>query len=108
MSTNLLRLDNGAEFGRRRGIAVLLLILLAAGLCSALHAVAKPFWYDEICTVILCRLPSAPEIWKALDNAADTNPPVFYLAARLSRQLVSDEHLGYRFPSIVGLLVLQR
>jgi hypothetical protein len=104
MSTNLLRMDNGAEFGRRRGIAVLLLILLAVGLCSALHAVAKPFWYDEICTVILCRLPSAPEIWKALDNAADTNPPVFYLAARLSRQLVSDEHLGYRFPSIVGLL----
>jgi hypothetical protein len=72
MSTNLLRMDNGAEFGRRRGIAVLLLILLAVGLCSALHAVAKPFWYDEICTVILCRLPSAPEIWKALDHAADT------------------------------------
>jgi hypothetical protein len=104
MRTTLFRLANRTELGPRSSIAVLLLILLAAGLCSALHAVAKPFWWDEICTVILCRLPNASEIWKALDNAADTNPPVFYLIARLTRQLVSDDHLGYRLPSILGLL----
>jgi hypothetical protein len=102
--TTLLRLATSTEFGARRSIAVLLLILLAVSLSSALHAVAKPFWYDEICTVILCRLPSASEIWHALDNAADGNPPLFYLVARLTRQLVSDDHLGYRLPSILGLL----
>jgi hypothetical protein len=104
MRTTLLRLVTSTEFGARRSIAVLLLILLAVGLCSVLNAVAKPFWYDEICTVIVCRLPGASEIWKALDNAADTNPPVYYLVARLTRQLVSDDHLGYRLPSILGLL----
>jgi hypothetical protein len=96
MRTTLLRLANRTEFGPRSNIAVLLLILLGVGLCSALHAVAKPFWYDEICTVILCRLPSASEIWKALDNAADTNPPAFYLVEGLTRHLVLDDHLGYR------------
>jgi hypothetical protein len=104
MRTTLLRLANRTEFGPRSSMAVLLLILPAVGLCSALHSVVQPFWYDEICTVILCRLPSASEIWKALDNAADTNPPPFYLVARLTRHLVLDDHLGYRLPSILGLL----
>ena len=99
-----LGLSTAAEFSARKSIAVLLLILLAVGFFSALHALAQPFWYDEICTVILCRLPSASEIWKALDNAADTNPPIFYFVARLTRKLVSDDHLGYRLPSILGLL----
>jgi hypothetical protein len=104
MTTTLLRSADRTKLAPRSGVAVLLLILLAAGLCSALHAVAKPFWYDEICTVILCRLPSASEIWQALANAADTNPPPFYFVARLARYLVSDDHLGYRLPSILGLL----
>jgi 4-amino-4-deoxy-L-arabinose transferase-like glycosyltransferase len=103
MRTTLSGLANRTELGRPSNIGVVL-ILLAVGLCSVLHSIARPFWYDEICTVILCRLPSASEIWKALANAADTNPPVFYLVSRLARKLVSDDHLGYRLPSILGLL----
>jgi hypothetical protein len=104
MRTALLRPVNGAEGDARRNIAVLLLILLAVGMCSALHAVAKPFWYDEICTVVVCRLSSASEIWNALNHAVDTNPPAYYLVARFARQLVQDDHLGYRLPSILGLM----
>jgi hypothetical protein len=104
MRTALLRPVYGAEGGARRSIAVLLLILLAVGLCSALHAVAKPFWYDELCTVIISRLPGASEIWNALEHAADTQPPAYYLVARFARQLVQDDHLGYRLPSILGLM----
>ena len=44
MRTTLSRLAAGAEFGARRSFAVLLLILLAAGICSGLLAAAKPFW----------------------------------------------------------------
>jgi hypothetical protein len=82
----------------------LMLILLGVGLCSALHAVAKPFWYDEIITTIVCHLPTVPAIWHALDSAADTNPPFFYVVFRLAGRLISDDHLGYRLPSILGLL----
>ncbi len=104
MRTVLLRTAIGAEGGSRRSIALLLFILLAVGLCSALHAVAKPFWYDEICTVIISRLPGASAIWNALNHAADSNPPFYYLIARFARQLIQDDHLGYRLPSILGLM----
>ena len=104
MGTTQLRLAANTEFGIRRSSIILLLILLVVGLCSALHAVSKPFWYDEVCTVILCRLPSASAVWKALGNAADSNPPFFYLILRLTRHLVPADHLGYRLPSIMGLL----
>src|ERR1035437_2037628 len=90
--------------GPRASLAVLMLILLGVGLCSALHAVAKPFWYDEIITTIVCHLPTVPAIWHALDSAADTNPPFFYVVFRLAGRLISDDHLGYRLPSILGLL----
>jgi hypothetical protein len=105
MRTTLMRWTaNIAEFGARRSTAILLLILLASGLFSALHAVVKPFWYDEICTVIMSRLANESEIWKALDDAADTNPPLYYSVTRVARQLIPDDHLGYRLPSILGLL----
>jgi len=57
-----------------------------------------------MCTVIVCRLPSASVVWNALSNAADSNPPFFYLILRLTRHLVPADHLGYRLPSILGLL----
>jgi hypothetical protein len=105
MRTILLRLDASTEFGARRSVAALLLILLAVSVVSTLHAVTKPLWFDEICTVIMCRLPNASVIWEALENGADSNPPAYYLLARLARRFVSDDHLGYRLPSILGLLL---
>ncbi len=87
------------------GSPMLGVVLLFVGFCSVLGAIARPFWYDEICTVIVCRLPDAKAVWDALQNAADTNPPVFYFIARLSRSIMMDDHLGYRLPSILGLLI---
>jgi hypothetical protein len=95
---------SGTKDDDRRSIVLLLFILLAVGLCSLLHAVSNPFWYDEICTIVVCRLSSASEIWKALNHAADTNPPFYYLVARFTRQLIPEDHLGYRVPSILGLM----
>ena len=107
MRTVLIRsVANIAEFGAQRSTVILVLILLAAGLLSTLHAVVKPFWYDEICTVITSRLANQAEVWKALNDAADTNPPLYYSVTRATRQLIPDDHLGYRLPSILGLLAI--
>lgn len=95
---------DGVALSPRRCAAILLLILLAVGLVSVLRAASKPFWYDEICTVIVSRQPSMPQVWQALDAAADTNPPFFYFLTQLARRIVPDDHLGYRLPSILGLL----
>ncbi len=98
------RLTN-TEFSARKSAVIFALMLLTVALQSALSAVSQPFWYDEIITVILCRLPSMSEIWVALHNAADGNPPGFFLVARLAHKLIAEDHLGYRLPSILGLLL---
>jgi len=88
--------------GRRFSVVLLFFVLILVGIFSALQAVRRPFWYDEICTVTISRLPNMPAIWDALDNGADGNPPPYYAVARLARRLTTDDHLGYRLPSIVG------
>jgi hypothetical protein len=93
------------ELSAQKSAVILALMLLTVALQSALSAVSQPFWYDEIITVILCRLPSMSEIWAALQNAADGNPPGFFLVARLAHKLIAEDHLGYRLPSILGLLL---
>lgn len=80
-------------------------ILVGVGFISLLSAYEKPLWFDEILTVIMCRLPSVSKLWQALGNAADTNPPLFYLVAGWAHRLVPGDHVAYRLPSIVGLLV---
>jgi len=87
-----------------RGTTGLVFVLLAAGFCTVLHDICDPFWFDEVITVIMCRLPNATEIWKALEHAADSNPPFFYLVTRFTLHLVPDEYLGYRLPALIGFL----
>jgi hypothetical protein len=92
------------DFWRPKTTAILLFVLLAAGFHSTVRDIVRPFWYDEIIAVIICRLPSGSAIWTALDHAVDTSPPSFYLLARAARQIIPEDHLGYRLPSTLGLL----
>jgi hypothetical protein len=84
---------------------ILLSVLVLCGVQSALAAVAQPFWYDEILTVTLSRLTGVHGIWTALHNAADTHPPLFFVITRFARQVIPADHFGYRFPSVLGLLI---
>jgi hypothetical protein len=104
MRANLLRMTN-SKLGAREANAILGLILAGVGFIATLTAYEKPLWFDEILTVILCRLPNASKLWQALNSAADTNPPCFYLVAGWTHRFVSDDHVGYRLPSILGLLL---
>ncbi len=88
----------------RASFTLLLLLLLVVGVVSVLNAISKPVWHDEIFTAALCRLPSNAEILDALRNAADSNPIGYHVMTRFVKQLVADEHLGLRLPSIFGLL----
>jgi hypothetical protein len=44
-----------------------------------LKASQKCFWFDELFTVYLCRLPDFKSTWTAVAHGADFNPPLFYL-----------------------------
>lgn len=88
---------------RHHAQALLLIVLSATAYIGVSQALVRPFWYDEICTVIVARLPNFSAVWKALADAADANPPLFYWIVRSMRALSTDEHIAYRLPSTVGL-----
>src|SRR5277367_3447932 len=47
-----------------------------------LKASRKCFWFDELFTVYLCRLPDFKSTWTAVVHGADFNPPMLYLLTR--------------------------
>ena len=89
------------------------MIVIAFLLISALYfadtllrASLKTFWYDEIVTLLLCRLPSFGATWTAvLHGAADFNPPLFYLFTRWGQNLFGEGLIASRLPAIVGFWV---
>ena len=78
-------------------------LIIYAALRSLVAAATSPFWYDEVITVAVSRQPSASAIWNVLRLGADGNPPGFYVIERASAALISNAHIAYRLPSIVGL-----
>jgi hypothetical protein len=62
----------------------------------------KPLWYDELFTYHIARLPRLGDIWSALADGTDLNPPLYYLAARGSMALFGDNALALRLPALLG------
>ena len=81
-------------------------LILAFGVLYALatryRAGRKLFWYDEIFTFYLSRLPDVSSLWSALKMGADFNPPLFYMITHYSQALFGEGHLGTRMPEIAG------
>ena len=70
-----------------------------------LRAREKCYWFDELCTVYLCRLPSFRDIWTAVLHGADFNPPLFYLLIRGSQRLFGHGLIARRLPATIGVWV---
>lgn len=97
-------LHGPAEPGRwavRCALGLLLLITLGMGLWQAS---AKPFWFDEILTIEVSRLPSAEARWQALYDGCDGMPPGYYWITALAGRLPLDDHIRWRIPSLLGWL----
>lgn len=71
-----------------------------------LRASEKYFWYDELVTVYLCRLPTLQDIHEAVLHATDFNPPLFYIITRASEALFGEGQIATRVPEILGFWVL--
>ena len=63
------------------------------------------FWFDEITSVLIARLPGVSHIWKALLGGTDLQPLPFYLVERASESIFGRGGFGARLPSTVGLAV---
>lgn len=71
-----------------------------------IRASRKYFWYDELFTVFLSRLPDFHSLWDALRHGADFNPPLLYLLTRLSQTIFGTGLVGTRLPEIAGFWVM--
>jgi hypothetical protein len=82
-------------------IAVVLLLLYATTL-DLREASTRPFWFDEVFTVLLARLPTLGDVFRALADATDTSGPMFYVFERAAARAPGDIELAYRLPSLLA------
>src|SRR5258708_29735699 len=86
-----LRFSNVLE---RRKYLLLALFCLVYGCLTAYRASMKLFWFDELFTVYLSRLPDLNALWSALAQGTDFNPPLFYALTRFSEFLFGEGNIG--------------
>lgn len=97
-------LDPLSNTTSRKSIAIIALLLSALYFADTLlRSSLKTFWYDELITVYLCRLPSFGATWAAVQHGgADLNPPLFYLLTRWSQYFFGEGLIATRLPEILG------
>ena len=74
--------------------------LLGAGL----HARSKPFWYDEVISLVIANSPNLSTTWKAA-LACDAAPPLPHLMAHLCVRWFGAGEISARIPAIIGFWV---
>ncbi len=94
-----------AEDQRKNRTVWFVLIGLLYLVATALFAVRK-FWFDELFSFYVARLPDMPTVWKALMDGADLNPPLFYAATRTAMSLFGAGEYAVRIPAMLGFFVL--
>ena len=73
---------------------------------TAMRAAEKPFWFDELCSLYIVRLPTFAASWQAVLHGADFNPPLFYLIQRADRGLFGEGLIALRLPAMLGFWTL--
>jgi hypothetical protein len=91
--------------GRNTSMIFFLLVSALYFVDTLLRTTLKTFWYDELFTVYLCRLPTFHANWIAILNGADLNPPLFYLLTRWAQHFTGEGLIATRMPAIFGFWI---
>lgn len=86
-------------------IPILIAFTVAYGFATWYRAQHKLFWYDEIFTDYISRLPDVAHIWQALLKGADLNPPLLYVLTGASHSLLGHSEASTRLPEIIGFWI---
>ena len=74
-------------------------------LATCYRASRKLFWFDELFTVYISRLPDLASVWNALKEGADFNPPLFYALTKFFESLDGEGPIATRLPAILGFWI---
>src|SRR5208337_500114 len=90
--------------------AIAALVLAAFYLATSVYiASQRLFWFDELFTIHIARLPDWATIWTALHAGVDSLPPVYYMVARCFGSLFGPGEVVARMPSafamVAGMLI---
>ena len=94
-----------AEDQQKNQLVWFVLIGLLYLIATALNAVRK-FWFDELFTFYIARLPNMATVWKALMDGADLNPPLFFAATKGAMAVFGPGEYAVRIPAMLGFFVL--
>ena len=75
-------------------------------ICAGLIAMCRPFWFDELITWHVARLPTIAAIWSALRAGVDQNLLLSHLCVRLSHAVFGYSHLATRLPALAGFWIM--
>lgn len=91
----------GEWIDARPARAFLMLTMVYATAVCTLSSI-KLLWLDELITLHIARLGSIADIWHALAQGADPNPPLTVLLVRWSREVFGEHELSLRLPAMAG------
>jgi len=80
---------------------VLLAFGLTLGLLLVGRARAKPFWHDEVFTILASRL-SLPALWQASRDGLDLAPPLNTLLTKFAHAVLDVGPVSTRIPPMIG------
>lgn len=91
-----------ADVLERHRVVVLFLLSAAVITTAAARARAKPFWHDEIYTILHSTLPSISAMWAASRDGIDLAPPLNSLLTRFVQSVAGVGPVATRLPAMVG------
>jgi len=86
----------------RYAVLLVLTVVYAAG--AMLHARGKPFWYDEVFTVMSAAPQNAADSWRA-SQKLDSAPPLTHLLTHFTVHWFGQNEISARLPEIAGFWI---
>jgi hypothetical protein len=73
---------------------------------TVMRARVTPFWHDEIYTLVLSRLPTVGDVWRAARSGADLTPPLNLFLTRAAEAMAGRGLALSRLPAMVGFCIM--
>lgn len=100
-NTTLARLGDG-----RLAIGVFVLVSLCLFIAALTRDMRLPLWTDELLTLFMSQQPTVSDLFTAIREGADGQPPLYDLIVRGLRPVLVTDSLRVRLPSTIGFFLM--